>query len=68
MSRLPARPDDDSRLPVAGTVAIGGLAIFGALALVQWLLGALLGLVRFGIAVVIIVAVLTWLVGRRGER
>lgn len=68
MSRLPARADDDHGLPLAATVAIGGLAVFGAIALVQWLLGALLGIVRFGIAVVVVVAVLSWLLGRRADR
>jgi len=68
VSRLPARPDDDRRLPVAATVAIGGLAVFGAITLVQWLLGAVLGLVRFGIAIVVVLAVLAWLFGRRADR
>jgi hypothetical protein len=68
VSPLPARADDDRGPSLAATVAIGGLAVFGAIALVQWLLGAVLGLVRFAIVVVVVVAVLSWLLGRRADR
>ena len=64
----PVRTDDDSGLPLSATIAIGGLAIFGAVTLVGWLLGALLGIVKFVLAAVVIVAVLGWLAGRRLDR
>lgn len=64
----PVRTDDDSRLPLSATIAIGGLALLGAITLVTWLLGALLGIVRFVIVAVVIVALLGWLAGRRLDR
>ena len=69
MSNLPARPDKPERPPsLAATVVVGGLAAFGAITLVQWLFASVIGLIRFGIAVVIVLAVLAWVVGRRAER
>ena len=64
----PVRTDGDSRLPLSATIAIGGLALLGAITLVTWLLGALIGIVRFVIVAVVIVALLGWLAGRRLDR
>lgn len=64
----PVRTDDDSRLPLSATIAIGGLAVFGAITLVSWVLGALIGIVKFVLAGVVIVALLGWLAGRRIDR
>ncbi|MFP3907874.1 MAG: hypothetical protein ACLFWR_12640 [Acidimicrobiales bacterium] len=64
----PVRTDDDSRLPLSATIAIGGLAVFGAITLVSWVLGALIGIVKFVLAGVVIVALLSWLAGRRVDR
>ena len=64
----PARANDDSRLPVSATIVVGGLALFGALTLVSWLLGALFGIMRFAIAIVVIVALIGWIAGRRLDR
>ncbi len=61
----PVPADDDSRLPLAATIAIGGLALFGAITLAGWLLSAVLGLVKTIIAVVVIIAVIGWITGRR---
>lgn len=61
----PVRTDEDSRLPISATIAIGGLALFGAITLVGWLVGALVGLAKFVIAAVVIVALVGWLAGRR---
>lgn len=41
-------------LPIAAKVVIGALALFGALAVVQWLIGALFGLVRLALVVAVI--------------
>ncbi|MDZ7679379.1 MAG: hypothetical protein U5K29_12610 [Acidimicrobiales bacterium] len=64
----PVRTDDDSRLPLSATIAIGGLAVFGAITLVSWVFGALIGIVKFVLAGVVIVALLSWLTGRRIDR
>lgn len=53
MSDTPERP----RLPLSVMILIGALALFGALAAVQWVLGALFGVLRLGLVVAIIVAV-----------
>lgn len=64
----PVRTSDDSRLPLAASVAIGGLALFGAITLVGWLFSAVVGIAKFVIAVVVVLAVLSWLAGRRLDR
>lgn len=53
MSDTPERP----RLPLSVLILIGALALFGALAAVQWLLGTLFGMLRLGLVVVVIVVV-----------
>lgn len=63
----PVRTNDD-KMPLAATIAIGGLALFGAITLLGWLLSAIVGFVKFGIAVVVVFAVISWLVGRRADR
>ena len=64
----PVRTDDDSRLPLSATIAIGGLALLGAITLVTWLFGALIGILRFVIIAVVILALFSWLAGRRLQR
>jgi hypothetical protein len=61
----PVRTDDDSRLPLSATIAIGGLALFGAITLVGWVFSAVMGLAKAIIAVVVVVAVIGWIAGRR---
>lgn len=53
MSDAPERP----RLSLPALIVIGALAVFGALAVVQWLISALFGVVRVGLVLVIVVAV-----------
>jgi hypothetical protein len=64
----PVRTDDDDRLPLSATIAIGGLAILGAITVFGWLFSALLGLIRFAIIVVVIIAVISWIAGRSADR
>lgn len=61
----PVPAHDDDRLPLSATIAIGGLALFGAVTLVGWLLSAIMGLAKTIIAVVVIIAVIGWIAGRR---
>ncbi len=49
-------------------VALGALAIFGAITLVQWVIGALIGVVKFALVVVVAVAVAVWIIGAKGSR
>lgn len=53
MSEKPERP----QLPLSVIVLIGALALFGALSAVQWFVGAVFGVLRLGLVVVIIVAI-----------
>ena len=58
MSEEPERP----QLPLPAVVLIGALALFGALAVVQWIIGAVFGALRLGLILIVIVAVLGILV------
>ncbi len=49
-------------------VVIAALAVFGAVTLVQWVVGSLAGILKFGLFVVIIVAVGSWVVSAKGKR
>lgn len=64
----PVRRDDDTKLPLAATVAIGGLALFGAITLVGWVISAVVGVAKTLIAIAVIVALVAWLGGRRLDR
>lgn len=55
-------------LSVPAKVVVGALAVFGLIVLVQWLLAAVLGLVKWALFVVIVVAVAAWVVGAKGNR
>ena len=49
-------------------VVLGALAILGAISLVQWALAAVLGLIRFAILIVIVVAVGAWVISAKARR
>jgi hypothetical protein len=52
-------------------ILIGALAVFGALAAVQWVIGTLFGVLRVGLVVVVIVAIaglVFWGGPERGKR
>lgn len=63
----PVRTDDNNSLPLSATVAIGALALFGAVTLLGWIFSALIGLAKTIIAVVVIVAIVGWIIGRRAD-
>lgn len=49
-------------------LVIGGLALFGAISLVQWVLTSLIGIVKFGLMIVIVVGVVGWVLSAKGRR
>ncbi|GJM37170.1 MAG: hypothetical protein DHS20C19_05370 [Acidimicrobiales bacterium] len=49
-------------------LVIGGLALFGAISLVQWVLTSLIAIVKFGLMIVIIVGVVGWVLSAKGRR
>lgn len=55
-------------LSLPARVAIGAVAVFGAITIVQWVIGALLGIVKFVLVVVVVIAVAVWVVGAKGSR
>lgn len=69
---VPSKPvrskPDKPAMPLAATVAIGALAVFGAITLVGWAFGALFGILKMVILVVVAVAAGSWLIGRRIDR
>lgn len=63
--RFPA--DQRPSTPLWVPVVVVGLAIFGAIALVQFVLGALFGVIKLAIVVAIAVAVIAAVMGRKGD-
>ncbi len=49
-------------------IVIGGLAVFGAVTLVQWLLASILGLVKLIVAVVVLLGIAGWVVSTKANR
>ena len=56
------------KLPFPAIVVIGALAVFGAITGVQFLLGWLLGFVKFGLVVVVVGGVGWWIITAKGRR
>ncbi len=55
-------------LSFPAVVIIAALAIFGAVTLIGWLLGAIVGFLRFGLFIVIVLAIAAWVVNAKGRR
>jgi hypothetical protein len=53
---------------VPARLVLGALAVFGAITLVQWVLGALIGTIKFGLLVVVAVGVGAWVISAKGSR
>ena len=67
----PARPSKGARqrgLSLPARVVVGALAVFGAIMLLQWVIAALLGVVKIALLIVVIVAVGAWVVSAKGSR
>ncbi|MCY3850431.1 MAG: hypothetical protein OXF75_06480 [Acidimicrobiaceae bacterium] len=57
-----------SGLPFPALVVVAALAVLGMISLVQWLVGSLAGILKFGLFVLIVVAVASWVVSIKGKR
>lgn len=55
-------------LPLPAVILIGALAVFGAIAAVQWILASLLGLLKVALVLVILGAVAVWAVSAKANR
>lgn len=49
-------------------LVIGGLALFGAVTLVQWVLTSLIAIVKFGLVIVVVVGVAGWVLSAKSRR
>lgn len=63
-----SRSTEADRMPFPAVVVIAALAVFGAVVLIQWVVGALAGILKFGLFLVIILAVGSWVVSAKGKR
>lgn len=63
-----SRSTEAGRTSFPAVVVIAALAVFGAVTLVQWVVGSLAGILKFGLFLVIIVAVGSWVVSAKGSR
>ena len=57
-----------SGLPFPAVVVIAALAVFGVITMVQWLVGSLAGILKFGLFVLIVVAMAGWVINVKGKR
>lgn len=64
----PVRTDEDSGLPLSATIAIGGLALLGAITVVSWLFGAIVTIIQIVIVIAVVIGVAGWLMGRKLDR
>lgn len=67
-SRNMSKSSSASGLPFPALVVVAALAVFGVITLVQWLVGSLAGILKFGLFVLIVVAIAGWVVSIKGKR
>ena len=65
--RPDARPPAP-RLPLAAKIAVGALALWGTFTALDWFISSALRLIRFGLFVVIFIALFGWAVSAKGRR
>jgi len=56
------------RISAPAVIVIGGLAVFGAVTLVQWLLVSIIGFVKLIVAVVVLLGIAGWVVSAKANR
>ena len=56
------------RLPLAAKIAVGALALWGTFTVLDWFISSALRLIRFGLFVVIVIALFGWAVSAKGRR
>ena len=67
VDRPDARPPAP-RLPLAAKIAVGALALWGTFTVLDWFISSALRLIRFGLFVVIVIALFGWAVSAKGRR
>ena len=61
-------PQKSDGLPFPAIVLIAALAIFGAVTAVQWVLASLIGIIKFVLVLVVIVAAVGWVIAAKANR
>lgn len=64
----PERQQPQRRISIPAVIVIGGLAVFGAVTLVQWLLTSIIGIVKLIVAVVVLLGIAGWVVSAKANR
>ena len=67
-ARNMSKSSSASGLPFPAVVVIAALAVFGVITIVQWLVGSLAGILKFGLFVLIVVAIAGWVINVKGKR
>ncbi|MBT5139822.1 MAG: hypothetical protein HOM37_12270 [Acidimicrobiaceae bacterium] len=61
-------PQHSNGLPFPAIVLIAALTIFGAVTAVQWVLASLIGIIKFGLLLVVVVATIGWVISAKANR
>ncbi|MAL65761.1 MAG: hypothetical protein CL413_01045 [Acidimicrobiaceae bacterium] len=61
-------PPPAPRVPLAAKIAVGALALWGTFTVLDWFISSALRLIRFGLFVVIVIALFGWAVSAKGRR
>ncbi len=68
LERRSSGPAPAGGLPLPAKIALGGLALFGAVTLLQWVILGALRFIRFGLFVLVVVALVGWAVSAKANR
>lgn len=49
-------------------LVVGGLALFGAVSLVQWVLASLIGIVKLVLLAVVVIGIVGWVLSAKAAR
>lgn len=60
--------DRPAGLPLPAKVAIGAITLWVAFSALSWVISSALSLIRFGLFVVIVIALFGWAVSAKGSR
>jgi hypothetical protein len=68
LERRTSEPARSGGLPFPAKVALGALVVWGGVTVLQWAIFSALRFIRFGLFVVIVVALAAWVVSAKGDR
>ena len=68
LERRTSEPARSSGVPLPAKIALGALALWGTLTIVQWVIFSALRFIRFGLFVVVVVAVAGWVLSAKANR